>query len=263
MRNTAELVLVREEDVSCIRSIISQRQFSIAYQPIYSLIENRIAGLECLTRFSTLPSRPTEEWFSEAAEVGLGVELELAVMRMALASFPLLPADIYLAINVSPATLLSGRLGSALSGVPADRIVLEITEHAHISDYNELMRAFQPLRNRGVRLAVDDAGAGYASLRHILSLQPHFIKLDMSLTRNIDSDGARRALASALIEFAAKTGSEIVAEGVETASELKALQALGVKTAQGYYLGRPTPLAGVCGPTHSTTEVPQQFAAAP
>jgi EAL domain-containing protein (putative c-di-GMP-specific phosphodiesterase class I) len=257
LRNTAESALVREDDALCIRTIISQRQFSIAYQPIYSLIENRVAGLECLTRFSTLPSRPTEEWFSEAAEVGLGVELELAVMRMALAGFPLLPADVYVAVNVSPATVLSGKLKGAIASVPADRIVLEITEHAHISDYNELMRAFQPLRNRGVRLAVDDAGAGYASLRHILSLQPHFIKLDMSLTRNIDSDTARRALASALIEFAAKTGSEIVAEGVETASELKALQALGVKTAQGYYLGRPMPLAGVSAPTHISTEIPQ------
>ena len=119
--------------------------------------------------------------------MGLGVELELAVIRMALASFPLL-AGRHLPRHQRVARDPAERqAGSALASVPADRIVLEITEHAHISDYNELMRAFQPLRNRGVRLAVDDAGAGYASLRHILSLQPHFIKLDMSLTRSIDS----------------------------------------------------------------------------
>lgn len=117
--------------------------------------------------------------------------------------------------------------------------MLEITEHAHVEDYNCLLQAIEPLRARGVRLAVDDAGAGYSSLQHILQLQPDLIKLDIGLTRSIDLDPARRALASALVSFARETGSHIIAEGVETASELAALRSIGVDKAQGYFLGRP------------------------
>jgi len=139
--------------------------------------------------------------------------------------------------------ILSGELPGVLEGLAIDRVVLEITEHAHVEDYDRLPDALRPLRERGLRLAVDDAGAGYASLQHILYLQPDLIKLDMSLTRSIDLDPARRALACALIGFARETGSKIIAEGVETASELKTLASLGVEKAQGYFLARPMPLA--------------------
>jgi EAL domain-containing protein (putative c-di-GMP-specific phosphodiesterase class I) len=233
----------REEKIARVRSAIEQEQISTVFQPIFRLDEGRVAGLECLARFSAFPSRPPDVWFSEAAEVGLGLELELAAIRIALAGLPSLPGDIYLALNVSPELVLSGEVTGVLKGVPTERIVLEITEHASIADYAALLRKLEPLRRRGLRLAVDDAGAGYASLRHILSLRPDLIKLDTSLTRDIDTDPARRALASALIAFAGATGSQIVAEGVETASELSTLRALGVQKAQGYFLGRPIPLA--------------------
>lgn len=127
--------------------------------------------------------------------------------------------------------------------LPPERIVLEITEHAHIEDYDQLLRALEPLRARGVRLAVHDAGAGYAGLQHILQIHPDLIKLDIGLTRSIDLDPARRALASALTVFAREVGCRIIAEGVETASELAALRAIGIEKAQGYFLGRSTPLA--------------------
>jgi predicted signal transduction protein with EAL and GGDEF domain len=97
------------------------------------------------------------------------------------------------------------------------------------------------LRALGVRIAIDDAGAGYASMRHILSIEPDLIKLDMSLTRGIDQDRKRRALASALIAFAHETRIDIVAEGVETAAELDTLRELGVRKVQGYFLARPGP----------------------
>ena len=117
------------------------------------------------------------------------------------------------------------------------------TENAHVKDYEGLMAVIEPLRRRGMRLAVDDAGSGYSGLQHILQLRPDIIKLDISLTRNIDSDLSRRALASARIGFAAATSSKIVAEGVETAGELATLKALGVHMAQGYFLNKPMPLA--------------------
>jgi EAL domain-containing protein (putative c-di-GMP-specific phosphodiesterase class I) len=177
--------------------------------------------------------------------------LELAAIRKALADLPLLPEDVYLAINASPETLLSEELAVLLEDKPAERIVLELTEHAHVADYSRLLQALRPLRQRGIRLAVDDAGAGYASLQHVLHLQPDLIKLEMSLTRNIDVDLPRRALASALIRFARDTGSRIIAEGVETASELSTLRSLGVEKAQGYFLGRPSPLRDIIATTNA------------
>ncbi len=234
-----ESTRAREERIARIISTIKLDRFSTVYQPIHDLMHDRIVGFECLTRFSAQPTRAPDLWFAEAAEVGLGIELELATLRKALATLPSFPPDIYLALNVSPAAILSGEIAKVLDHLPAGRIVLEVTEHADVLDYADMRRALEALRRRDVLLAVDDAGAGYASLRHILHLQPDIIKLDISLTRNIDRDPARRALTAALIEFAQETGSELVAEGVETAEELSVLRTLGVKKAQGYLLGRP------------------------
>jgi len=228
-----------------IRSAIDEEKISIVFQPIWNIETQRPIGVECLSRFSATPHRSPDHWFAEAAEAGLGVALELAAIRMALSALPLLPEGIYIAVNASPHTILDPEFPSLLTGLPADRIVLEITEHAGVKDYDELMSALLPLRTSGVRIAIDDAGAGYSSLRHILHIQPDLIKLDISLTRNINLDPARRALAAALIGFARETGSQIIAEGVETASELSALKSLGAEKAQGYLLGRPLPLSEI------------------
>lgn len=228
-----------------VRTVIEREQISFVYQPIWTIGQSRPVGLECLARFSAAPSRSPDKWFAEAAEAGLGTALELTAIRLALAALPTLPDDIYVAVNASPDSILSGQLADVLAAVRPEQLVVEITEHAHVADYDELQRVLDPLRRRGVRLAVDDAGAGYSSLQHILQLHPDLIKLDMSLTRHIDLDPARRALAQALVVFAAQTGSTIIAEGVETASELRALQKIGVEKAQGYFLGRPMPLDDV------------------
>jgi EAL domain-containing protein (putative c-di-GMP-specific phosphodiesterase class I) len=172
----------------------------------------------------------------------LGTTLELAAIRMALGALASFPAHLHLAMNASVETITSRAFPDILTGIALDRVVLEITEHTDVEDYECLLNVLQPLRQRGLKLAVDDAGAGYSSLRHILNLQPDFIKLDMDLIKHIDLDPARRALASALIAFARDTNSSIIAEGVETASELATLQTLGVEQAQGYFLGRPMPL---------------------
>lgn len=222
-----------------VKAAITEKQLSILYQPIWDIENRRPVGFECLSRFSAAPSRSPDKWFAEAAETGLGLELELLAIAQALSAFPSFPPEVYLAVNASPETILSNQLDGLLADMPAERIVLEITEHAHVEDYDRLLRALQSLRIRGMRIAVDDAGAGYSSLQHILQLQPDLIKLDMGITRHIDLDMARRALASALVVFAADTGSSIIAEGVETASELRALQNIGVEKAQGYFLGRP------------------------
>jgi EAL domain-containing protein (putative c-di-GMP-specific phosphodiesterase class I) len=213
----------------------------IVYQPIYLLRDNTLLGVESLSRFPSDLRRGPDQWFAEAGEVGLETELELKAIRNALSGYrPIFSQrSLHLTLNSSPHTIISGRFLSLLERLPTEQIVLEITEHDHVEDYAELRNALAPLRARGVKLAVDDAGSGYASMRHILNLQPDVIKLDVSLTRGIDGDNMRRALASALIAFAQQTGCQIVAEGIETRAELEMLRSLGAHAAQGYYLSKP------------------------
>jgi EAL domain-containing protein (putative c-di-GMP-specific phosphodiesterase class I) len=223
-----------------VQAVLDGHGLSMVYQPIFDIEFHRVVGFEALARFSAKPARSPDVWFRDADAVGLGQELEARAIETALA-LDLQRTDAYLACNVSPQLVLNDRIPKALLRRPLDRIVLEITEHQTIKDYSGIARVLDPLRRRGLRVAVDDAGAGYASFRHILSLKPDFIKLDMSLTRDIDSDIGRRSLAAALIGFARETQSELIAEGVETAAELATLECLGVSKAQGYFLGRPMP----------------------
>lgn len=226
-----------------ILDVLQGDKFKPAFQPIWSIVESKPVGFEALCRFDPEPYRTPDVWFSEAAEVGLGEELELAMITKAIQVLQHFPNDFYLSINASPSTVLSGGLEKAIAGLPADRLVLEITEHAIVADYRELAEALVPMRERGLRLAVDDAGAGYASLQHIVRLKPDIIKLDMSLTRNIDTDQALRALANALIYFSREIGASMIAEGIETEDEYQMLKLLGVYGGQGYHLGRPGDLA--------------------
>ncbi len=229
-----------------IRKLLHSDVITIVYQPIYDLNKAAIAGFESLARFAATPARSPDQWFNEAHTVGLGVELELKAIEHALRVMPNLCDGLDLAINASPETILSPRFGQILETLPkVERLVLEITEHAAVERYEEIANRLKPYRDRGLQLAVDDAGAGYASFRHILNLEPDRIKLDTSLTRDIDIDPARRALAAALIHFSTDTGSKLIAEGVETATEAAALIELGVEKAQGYFLGRPMTVNGL------------------
>jgi EAL domain-containing protein (putative c-di-GMP-specific phosphodiesterase class I)/CheY-like chemotaxis protein len=216
---------------------------STVYQPIVELEGRRVVGMEALARFEPHEDPwPVERWFSEAAQVGLGADLELACVRSALAAFDRVPVEAYLSINVSTRTAESAELLRLLDAVDPARVVIEITEHEAVEDYERLTRALQALRGLGARVAIDDAGAGFASLRHILLVDPEIIKIDVSLTTRIDTDPRRRALATALISFADEMGMTVVAEGVETQEEDDALRALGVRLGQGFFLGPPVPL---------------------
>ena len=232
------------EKIRRTRAVLDQDQLSIVCQPIYDIQQRRVEGIECLARFSARPERPPNEWFADAHDAGMGVELELTAIRKALLTLPDVPSDVYLSVNVSPETILSGHLEALLRTAPTRRVVLEITEHAAIADYLGLLRALKPLRPY-VGVAIDDAGAGYSSLRHILDLRPDLIKLDMSLTHQIENDAGRRALAASLIDFAARTNAKLIAEGIETHRELEVLRSLGVQHGQGYYLSRPLPASKV------------------
>jgi EAL domain-containing protein (putative c-di-GMP-specific phosphodiesterase class I) len=224
-----------------IRRLIRQGEPIVVFQPITDLHTGDVVGAESLARFSAIPRRKPEVWFAEAVAVGLGLELEMAAILASLASLERLPPGTYLSLNVSPDTASSSSFMDAVSKSVPDRIVVEMTEHARVDDYDGLQGAIEELRALGVRLAIDDAGAGFASFRHILRLEPHMIKLDLTLTRAIDKDPVRYALASSLVTFAESIGATMIAEGIETEREFHALRDLGVPYGQGDYIARPGP----------------------
>ncbi|HVY89080.1 MAG TPA: EAL domain-containing protein [Hyphomonadaceae bacterium] len=240
----AELELERRFEIKRDRVLtaIETAAFHVRYQPIFRMSDEAVAGFEALARFTPEPYRPPDEWFNEAADVGLGAELEIAAARQAMLALDALPEDVMLSVNFSPETILSAAFGELLHGAPLKRLVVEVTEHAAVANYGVLAARLLPFRNRGLQLAVDDAGAGHASFRHVLDLRPDTIKLDISLTRNINQDRGRQALAGALSIFGRAMGSQIVAEGVETVEELNTLRRVGVTKVQGYLTGRPMSL---------------------
>jgi EAL domain-containing protein (putative c-di-GMP-specific phosphodiesterase class I) len=234
-----------------VQSVLTRDLLSVVFQPIWKIgrasgagdsSPRTVVGLEALSRFSAQPMRSPDVWFQEANVVGLGCALEQLAARHALDCLHAIPEPLYLSVNMSPEHVLDDALLRVLDDLPISRLILEITEHTAVVAYEELAEKLQPLRARGLLLAIDDAGAGYASFRHILNLKPDRIKLDMSITKNIDADSSRRALAAAFARFAEEIGTTLIAEGVETKEELETLQALGIDGAQGNFLSAALPL---------------------
>jgi EAL domain-containing protein (putative c-di-GMP-specific phosphodiesterase class I) len=221
-----------------IRAVLRENRLITVLQPIVDLRSGAPVGFEALARFEGETPQPPNIWFATADAVGLGRELELAAVRSALGHLATLPNGTYLSLNVSPQTAVTSEFASLIE-VGTDRIVIEVTEHAAIGDYPQFNSSVARLRFRGMRYAVDDAGAGFATFSHILSTKPDMVKLDMSLIRDIHRDLARRALLHGLIYFIEQINATAVAEGVETLEEAEALKRLGVHCAQGYYFGRP------------------------
>ena len=228
--------------VARVRSVLGGPGLTMVVQPVFDLRTGELVGAEALARFVVEPWRTPDVWFVEAGLVGLGEELELAAVRTALRELPNIPGNAWLSVNVSPATVASPRFLDALADVPAERVVIEMTEHAPVGDYDTLAAPLSAVRRTGARLAIDDAGAGFASLRHVLRLKPDFIKLDITLSYDISRDPSRRALGRALISFAEEIGATVVAEGIESQQDLDTLHALGVTIGQGFHLARPRPL---------------------
>ena len=224
---------------SNIREVIDGHLLSAVYQPAFDLSNGRVVGAEALARFGQDSDRPTSKWFSEAANVDLLPELELAAIRRAFSAIQLLPQPAFLSVNLSPATIVTGAVQDLVSAELHQRLVVEISERAPVKDYEALRKAMAPLRAIGVRLAVDDFGSGMYSLGHVLKLEPDIVKLDIKLTRNIHQEMGNQAIAAGLIAFAHRTRAMVIAEGIETEAELYTLRAMGVTVGQGYLLGRP------------------------
>ena len=229
----------RRPDAADVRRAIAVREPALAFQPVADLHDRRVVGLEALARFGLEPAAPPDVWFDAAHATGLGVDLECAVIGRAIATVATLPLEVWVAVNVAPATVLADRFAHVLADAPSARLVLEITEHAPIDDYGALREALRPIRERGVRISIDDVGAGFASLRHVLQLDPDIIKLDQEVTRGVEHDVGRSKLVGGLIAGASAVSTLVIAEGIETEAQLARLLELGVRGGQGYLLGRP------------------------
>jgi EAL domain-containing protein (putative c-di-GMP-specific phosphodiesterase class I) len=233
-RNEAEKVRVH------ISGIISGMAFAPVFQPIVHLGLDSIVGYEALTRFED--GTNPEVAFAEAASVGLGAELEMATLRAALKASESLPQSAWLNVNASPELILAGEPLRSLLRRSSRPLVVEVTEHAAIADYPAFRTSMSAL-GPNVRFAVDDAGAGFSSLRHILEVRPAFVKLDRWLVSGIETDEARKAMIVGLRHFARATGCQLIAEGIETDREFATLRSLDISLGQGYLLGRPKAVA--------------------
>ncbi len=228
----------REQTREALHRIIEEGRYHPVFQPIVELRTGAVVGYEALTRFDD--GRRPDLRFADAHAVGLGPRLELVTAFAAISAAESLPPGAALSINLSPTAILEGHLASLVSSTERT-ITIEITEHAEVENYPAVRRELSAID--GLRVSIDDAGAGFASLRHILELQPDVVKLDIGIVRGIDTDPARQALAAGLRHFSSLTGTALIAEGVETEAEAEALRRLDIEFAQGYLFGRPEPLS--------------------
>lgn len=230
---------------------------TVVLQPVVDLLTGSIVGVEALSRFAGRPC--PEQVFAEARAAGRGVALERRALRAALALLPVLPAPTHLAVNLSPAALLDPQVRADVLAAEPGRTVVELTEHEVVEDYTALLTAVAELRRHGVRLAVDDTGAGYSSLRHVLRLTPEVVKLDRCLVAGLARSSSQYALVRGLVTMCGVTGTVVVAEGVEDPADVLVLLELGVACGQGWYLGRPAGADRVAAAITAQPEPPDGF----
>jgi EAL domain-containing protein (putative c-di-GMP-specific phosphodiesterase class I) len=211
----------------------------IHLQPIIGLQTGTVWGLEALARFPGHPQPGPAAWFRTAMRAGWSAALETVALCAALDVLDSLPEAMALTVNLSPATLLRKDVTELLLDATPGRLLIEITEHEQVHDYGALLQALSGLRSAGIRLGIDDFGAGHSSLRHVLQLAPDVVKLDISIIQQVDVDPSRQALVEAMLAFCARVGAVVIAEGVEEPGELVSLLELGVQYAQGWFLARP------------------------
>jgi EAL domain-containing protein (putative c-di-GMP-specific phosphodiesterase class I) len=210
------------------------------FQPIVDLERGVACGYEMLARFRSPINAPPPVWLEQAARFGLGDRLEALLVEVGLEALAWVPENCFLTINVSPGALSSEPVADVLATrTSLEGVVIEVTEQAMVEDYGDLEYVLRSLRSAGAAIAVDDAGAGYASLQHIVALRPQFVKLDRSLVAGLDRDEAKLAVIESLGTFSSRIDAWMVAEGIERAEEAAALQRLRVPLAQGYWLGMP------------------------
>jgi len=231
----------RDASTKRINAILAEQAITPVFQPIVELKSGRTIGYEALARFPGDPAHTPDRWFDDAWRVGLGIPLELLAVRVAAAALPRLRPGLTLSINASPPTVAAQGFLQCLGG-DVHRVAVEITEHLQADNFEKVSMKLASLQKAGGQVVIDDFGAGYASLQHILKMNPEWIKLDSSLTERIGEDNVGRALVAALVSFTDSIGVRVIAEGIENSGGVEALRELGIRFGQGFHLGRPAPL---------------------
>jgi len=232
---------------SRFNTILTQQLVSTVYQPILDFKSGTILGWEALTRGPENTSFHSPIILFETAEqLGRLFALEKLCRESAIANVGELAEGQKLFLNIHPKTMADPEFtpGKTLElmdkvGLSPDNVVFEITERHSVQEFDLFYRTLDHYRNQGFKVAVDDAGAGYAGLTTIAELQPEFIKLDKSLIDGIHKDPVKRALVETTAIFADKIGSQIIGEGIETKEQAVCLKDIGVHCGQGYFLARP------------------------
>ncbi len=230
----------------CMDALLANPEnVSAVFQPIIDLASGETVGFEGLSRFPAEMGLSPAQWFGTALRVRRGIALELAALHTIVTAARAIPPEYGLAVNLSPAAVLDPAIRDML--VAEDRtLTVEITEHEPFPE--DLAAALQPLRDRGILVAVDDAGAGYASFTQLLRLRPDVIKIDGELVAGIDTDPVKRALVTALVALAAELNADTVAEAIETEGQADVLRRMGIRRGQGFHLGPPRALADLVIP---------------
>lgn len=219
--------------------LAGSRSLTMHLQPVVELDTGRVWAVEALARFPGHPHPGPDMWFRSAERDGTGLALEELTLGAALALLPRLPSTTRLSVNLSARALLRPPVQRRLLDAAGGCVIVELTEHEQVADYPELASAVRVLRRGGIGLGIDDFGAGHSSLRHVLHLEPEVVKLDLALVQGVAASGRRQALVEALLTFCRRTGTQLIAEGVESDEDLQALRRLGVELAQGFLLARP------------------------
>ena len=234
----ARLPTVADQRAEIDTLLRSENPITPVFQPLVELATGRLVGYEALARFNSPIARSPDAWFNQAQLSGRGPKLEAEAIRVALETGRTRPRGTYLSVNFSPSAIASSYVRGTLPEDLSD-IVVEITEHELASEDGALEEGLMELRRRGARIAVDDAGAGYAGLKQVMRVQPDLIKLDRGLIEGVNFDSAKSALIEFFVTFARRVGAGVCTEGIETLEELQSLVQLGVAFGQGYLLGRP------------------------
>jgi len=232
-----------------LEEIIAGGEIGTLVHPIYRLSDLSIIGYEALSRGPEASEfeRP-DKLFKVAYDADLVVQLERLCRSRAFEAAASLPEDRLLFVNIEPEAvadpelldMMLDRLGDSQE-TGLSRVVFEITERTAVEDFSAFRATLEYLRTLGFRIAVDDGGAGYGSMQCIAEVRPEWLKVDISLIRDVDTDEVRRALVGTLVTFAERTGVKLIAEGIERPGQLAVLRELGVEFGQGYLFCRPQP----------------------
>lgn len=222
-----------------VKKVLVDKSLRVAFQPVCDLKTREIIGYEALARFPDWAVTTPRPWFEQAEELGLQKPLEILAASTAFEQLERLESHAFLSVNLSPATAASKEFGELVAGVPSERIVLEVTENATVTNYRRFTGAINHLRSMGVRIALDDAGAADVGMQHMMEIHPDIIKIDTTVIHGIAEDELRQAVAYGYSSLSKRAGAISLAEGIETEAELVMLSSLEVELGQGYLLGRP------------------------